>query len=350
MAKVIFDWPNKLIVINTWITDIDVKVDIYSDWKEWFIISDNSKYLPAIRAVWWDPLPWSKALWITYFLMNWWKIRPYEWNHTLNINGNLYTESWDSPYVSTLWNYNVMLISSVSSLVEIVTSNWWSWWWWATPEEIWNYETRELTRYQTVAWGNIVKDNSDKLISTVKDLEKTIKDINKNESKKESNKELEVITTKLNDLMVNISTINNNINTKDLQDIKDSVDKMNKDYWSISKEINKINIPEIDYSFISWIEEQIKSINLKFNTEINTFKWAIENDLSNIVQTIANINNNDLKAELNTNKKEIDKLTSMLQIVLDTIKKDKQEKAESRQKELNDIKQVVREIEIQYED
>jgi len=40
----------------------------------------------------------------------------------------------------------------------------------------------------------------------------------------------------------------------------------------------------------------------------------------------------------------------MLQIVLDTIKKDKQEKAESRQKELNDIKQVVRDIEIQYED
>jgi len=51
--------------------------------------------------------------------------------------------------------------------------------------------------------------------------------------------------------MLNISSINSNINTNDIQDIKDSVDKMNKEYSVITKEINKINIPEIDYSFIS---------------------------------------------------------------------------------------------------
>jgi hypothetical protein len=118
MSKVTFDGMNRLIIVDPGITDLDVKIDLYSDWKEWVKVGNNSQYSQAMRATGGDPLPGSKSLGSTFFLMNGWRIRPYEGSHTLNVNGNLYTEEGVSPYVSTLGVYNVMIISTVSSLVD----------------------------------------------------------------------------------------------------------------------------------------------------------------------------------------------------------------------------------------
>lgn len=112
-----FDGPNKVIIMNEGVTAADVK-EIYSEWKQWVLLSDNTKYLQAFRNVGGDPLPGSKALGATYFLLNDWKIRPFEGNQTLNINGNLYCEDGSSPYVSTLGNWSVFVVSSVSNLVD----------------------------------------------------------------------------------------------------------------------------------------------------------------------------------------------------------------------------------------
>lgn len=116
-----FDWPNKIITptdapISGAIT-IDVQ-DMYSRWVDWMVSSDNAKYLQAMRVVWWDPLPGSKQLWITYFLLNGWKIRPYESNHVFALDGNIYSEDWSSPFVPTVWAFNVTIINSVSNLVD----------------------------------------------------------------------------------------------------------------------------------------------------------------------------------------------------------------------------------------
>ena len=118
MSVVTFDGDQLLIIVDNGVTEIDVKIDLYSDWKEWVKIGDNAKYLQAMRAVGGDPLPGSKALGSTFFLMNGWRIRPYEGSHTLTVNGNLYTEEGESPYISTLGSYNIMVISVVSSLVD----------------------------------------------------------------------------------------------------------------------------------------------------------------------------------------------------------------------------------------
>jgi len=75
-------------------------------------------YEQAFRFVGGDPLPGSKKLGTTYFIMNGWKIRPYSGNHTLLIDGNLYAEDGTSPYVTAIGSYNVMIINSVSSLVD----------------------------------------------------------------------------------------------------------------------------------------------------------------------------------------------------------------------------------------
>lgn len=126
-VKVSFDPVNKIIQViqapelvdGDWVVDIDVKVDIYSDGKEDWV---NSGYLSGfafpLRSVGGEPLPGSKALGSTFFLDYGWRIRPYEGNHVFKVGGNLYTDTGASPFVTTVGTHNVMIIQTVSSLVD----------------------------------------------------------------------------------------------------------------------------------------------------------------------------------------------------------------------------------------
>lgn len=122
MAKVTFDGVNKIIQVNNNITSLDVKIDLYSDWKEWTLISDNSKFLPAFSAIGGDPLP-SSNLGTTYFIENGWKIRPYEGNHTLRISGNLYARDGSDPVINTTGSFNVRVVQTVSNIVDTITTS-----------------------------------------------------------------------------------------------------------------------------------------------------------------------------------------------------------------------------------
>jgi hypothetical protein len=122
--SVTFDGPNKLILVNNGVTELDVKVDLYSDWKEWARGHDGvvtAKYLQAMRGTGGDPLPGDRFLGDTYFLTNGWRIKPYQGSYRLSINGNLYTEEGDSPFVDAdgLLN-NIRIESTVSTLVNTV--------------------------------------------------------------------------------------------------------------------------------------------------------------------------------------------------------------------------------------
>ena len=109
-----FDGINKIITITNGTTSISA-TELYSEWKEWLLINDNLKFLPAFRTVGGDPI--GSGLYVSsyYFLMNGWRIRPYEGNHTLNVSGNLYVDGGGSPFIPTLGNYNVSVILSLSS-------------------------------------------------------------------------------------------------------------------------------------------------------------------------------------------------------------------------------------------
>lgn len=113
----IFQGHNKIISLTTDTTTVSVR-DLWSRYIDWTSIDDNSKYEIAMRFVGGDALPGNKELGLTYFIMNGWKIRPFEGNHTLNIDGNLYSDDGTSPYANVIGNFNVMIISSVSSLVD----------------------------------------------------------------------------------------------------------------------------------------------------------------------------------------------------------------------------------------
>lgn len=51
MAKTSFDGVARTITVNPGVSNISVKEDIYSAWKEWVLLADNSAFLPAIRTV-----------------------------------------------------------------------------------------------------------------------------------------------------------------------------------------------------------------------------------------------------------------------------------------------------------
>jgi hypothetical protein len=116
-----FDGVNKLIILSNGTTTVDAK-DMYSRWKDWSLVGDNAKYLQALSVLGGDPLPGGRYLGTTYFLENGWKIRPFEGNHTLVLQGNLYSRDGSDPFVSTLGNYNVRIMLTVSNLVDTVST------------------------------------------------------------------------------------------------------------------------------------------------------------------------------------------------------------------------------------
>jgi hypothetical protein len=112
-----FNGITKIITFDVSTTEFDVR-DLWSRYLDWLAISDNSKYLLAMRNVGGDPLPGSKELGLTYFMTNGWKIKPFEESQVLTVNGNLYSEDGSSPYAPVLGSFNVTIISSVSNLVD----------------------------------------------------------------------------------------------------------------------------------------------------------------------------------------------------------------------------------------
>lgn len=117
-----FNGTTKIIQLSTGVVTLDVR-DLYSRWVDWVVISDNIKYSPVFRVVGGDALPGSRSLGLTYFMQNGWKIRPQEANHDLTVIGNLYTEEGNSPFVSTIGNYNVLISLTTSNLIDVVTNN-----------------------------------------------------------------------------------------------------------------------------------------------------------------------------------------------------------------------------------
>jgi hypothetical protein len=98
MSKVTFDGPNKLIIINTGVTNIDVMTEMYLPWKQW-VIDEGSMYLAAFRAFGGDPTTTDQNAPYYYFLINNWRV--VATNVNVVISENLYSDNYENPYVIT---------------------------------------------------------------------------------------------------------------------------------------------------------------------------------------------------------------------------------------------------------
>lgn len=99
-----FDPATKRIVLDA---DLHSAEQIWSRWVDWFGTSDNSKYPMAFSQVGGDNLGGGLSIPVYFFLLNGWRVRPREANHSLEIEGNLFVDGGGVPVVQTLGTYNV---------------------------------------------------------------------------------------------------------------------------------------------------------------------------------------------------------------------------------------------------
>ncbi len=103
--SIVFDPATKRIVLDSTST---TATEIYSRWVDWAALSDNAKYGRVLRQSGADSLPGGRYSPANFFLQGMWRVRPMEANHTLDIEGNLYTEDGSDPVVPTLGVYRVL--------------------------------------------------------------------------------------------------------------------------------------------------------------------------------------------------------------------------------------------------
>lgn len=91
---------------------VDAEVDLYSDWKDWVLLSDNIKYPPAFRVVGGDALTPGIDAGAYFFLRNdyGWRIKPHESDHTVYLTGNLTPQDSSLPImIPTTGGYTVLV-------------------------------------------------------------------------------------------------------------------------------------------------------------------------------------------------------------------------------------------------
>lgn len=113
-----FDGINLRIILPASTPDIDVEVDLYSDWKEWLKLSDNSKFPPAFDTTGGDPTTATETVAPFFFLRNdlGWRIRGPEENATITLTGNLFGREPSLPIlVPTLGSFTQQITTLVSS-------------------------------------------------------------------------------------------------------------------------------------------------------------------------------------------------------------------------------------------
>ena len=106
-----FDGTTKVITLTAGTTSLSVR-DLWSRWVDWFLTSDNSKYLPAFQQVGGDDIDpvAGTTIPIYAFLMNGWKLKPQEANHTLTVSdGILLVNGGGDPFNNTTGTYTVRI-------------------------------------------------------------------------------------------------------------------------------------------------------------------------------------------------------------------------------------------------
>lgn len=107
-----FDGATKRISLSAGTTTLDVK-DLYSRWKDWVALSDNSKWPEAFAATGGDTIDAGAGTAIPAyaFLANGWRIKPQEADHTLAVtNGILLVSGGGDPFVDTAGAYVVRIL------------------------------------------------------------------------------------------------------------------------------------------------------------------------------------------------------------------------------------------------
>ena len=176
--KVAWDGNNKIIYIVEGVRSIDVKVDIYSAYKEWILGAVDEfppmGYEEAISAIGGEPLNDTLNVGTTFFLENGWRIQPAPSSqpYVLTVDGNLYTrEAGGNPF---LFAEGVSVNLTRSNLVDqvVATSTIRGSDREAIAADVWGYALSEPTG--SLTYGQLVKDIDSDLSDVNTEVRKTL--------------------------------------------------------------------------------------------------------------------------------------------------------------------------------
>lgn len=114
-----FDASAKIITLDSTLV---AAAEIWSRWIDWFVTSDNSKYLPALRVIGGNTVSGSIAIPSYFYLLNGWRIRPMESSHDLEITGNIIVDGGGNPIVATIGTYQVNVRYTVPVAAQLVNN------------------------------------------------------------------------------------------------------------------------------------------------------------------------------------------------------------------------------------
>src|SRR3990167_4172886 len=115
-AKFTVDTTNKLFILNSAVTSLDVKVDLYSDAKEdWKDNATLNRLKFPFVAVGGQGIGGGQTISPYYILKFGCKIRPQEANHTLTVIGNIITDDETDVFITTIGSFNVRIKFVVSA-------------------------------------------------------------------------------------------------------------------------------------------------------------------------------------------------------------------------------------------
>jgi hypothetical protein len=117
---IVFDAAARRIILDS--TSVTAS-EIFSRWEDWVVLSDNAKYPPAFRHAGGDDLGGGLSIPNYMFLINSWRVRPMEANHTLDLVGNLFVDGGGDPVVSTLGDFRVLVKNTVAVQAQGITTS-----------------------------------------------------------------------------------------------------------------------------------------------------------------------------------------------------------------------------------
>ena len=99
---IVFDGPTKRIILDS--ADVSA-AEVWSRWVDWQAL--NPQWPLAFSLV--GGIPLGSGLYIPpyFFLLDGWRIRPMEADHTLTITGNMFVAGGGTPVVRTIGPYQV---------------------------------------------------------------------------------------------------------------------------------------------------------------------------------------------------------------------------------------------------
>lgn len=109
--SITFDGATKIATLSTGTTTLSVH-DLYSRWKDWVLLSDNSKWAAMFATTGGDTIDSGAGTSVPLyaFLINGWKIKPQEADHTLDVvDGVLLVDGGGDPFTNTTGDYTVRI-------------------------------------------------------------------------------------------------------------------------------------------------------------------------------------------------------------------------------------------------